>query len=423
MPQYQNKFDHNEFGRGEFDHDKTSILLSDSGRPPVDELPFTPVAVAPGRQAPRNAPYLAQQTSFDEYTPGLNPLVNAASHLLLEMVRLRHAREIDLEALRSRLEAEIRGFNAQAIALGITESQVNAAQYLLCTALDESVTTSAIPDAQNSWQHKSLLSTFHKDTWGGEVFFDVLGRTMEQPASRLYLLELIYLLLSLGFEGKYRLQEKGILKIEALRDQLYRQIRLLRGEASPDLSRKLAEVNIKDKIYAYVPRWAVVAVVVFCLSITWWVFSYALSSKAGPLLRQYEAQAPAGKPFASQNTQQENPARAENAAPQNTGPENAGPENAAPANTEPQNAGPQSAAPQSAAKENSPPEDTAPKISVRPGTNNSEARASGAAAHNAAGPVTLGASSLNAPYAAGPNTANAGQSATGAARPTQEVVK
>lgn len=141
------------------DPDKTVVLFTEEPRSQSAELPFTAVAVTPGKQAPRHVPYLAQQTSFDEYTPGLNPLVNAASHLLLEIVRLRDAREADLEELRIRLEAEIRGFNAQASALGVSEAQVNAAQYLLCTALDESVTTSAIPGAQGDWQHHSLLST------------------------------------------------------------------------------------------------------------------------------------------------------------------------------------------------------------------------------------------------------------------------
>ncbi len=286
MSQYQN----------DVDLDKTSIIL-DSNQQVQEDLPFTPVAVAPGRLAPRNAPYLAQQTSFDEYTPGLNPLVNAASHLLLEIVRLRTAKEIDLESLRSKLEAEVRGFNAQAMALGVSEAQVSAAQYLLCTALDESVTTSAIPGAQGEWQQKSLLSTFHKDTWGGEIFFDVLDRTMQQPASRLYLLELIYLLLSLGFEGKFRLQEKGVLGIESLRDQIYRQIRMLRGEPSPDLSKKTVEGTIKNKVYAYVPAWLIAAVVVFCLSVTWWGFFHTLDGKARPLVAKYEAHAPAGKPF------------------------------------------------------------------------------------------------------------------------------
>lgn len=277
--------------------DNTVIHFDADSRNQKEMLPFAAVAVAPGRQAPRSALYLGQQSSLDDYTPGLNPLVNAASHLFLEIIRLRHPGETDLETLRDRLEAEIRGFNAQAVALGIRESQVNAAQYLLCTALDESVTTSSISGAQGEWQHKSLLSTFHKDTWGGEVFFDVLARTMEQPASRLYLLELIYLLLSLGFEGKYKLQDRGPLALESLRDQLYRQIRLLRGEPSPDLAKKLSAGKFKNRIYAYVPTWLIAVLVLFCLSVTYWGFSHTLDSKAQPLLAQFAEHAPSKKPF------------------------------------------------------------------------------------------------------------------------------
>jgi len=292
-------------------YDKTIMLLNESsneGR----ELPFTAVAVAPGRQAPRNAPYLAQQTSFDDYTPGLNPLVNAASDLLIEIVSLRTSPEVDLEALRARLEAKVRGFAAQAVASGISEAQVNASQYLLCTALDESVTTSSIPGAQGEWQQKSLLSTFHKDTWGGEVFFDVLSRIMEQPASRLYLLELIYLLLSLGFEGKYRLQDRGPLAIESLRDQIYRQIRLLRGEPAQDLSKKFVERQAGKKFYAYIPPWIIGTVVVICLAVTFWGFSHTLNNKGQPLAASFASHAPAGKPYVAPKAIEAPPAQVEN---------------------------------------------------------------------------------------------------------------
>ncbi|MCL2340779.1 MAG: type IVB secretion system protein IcmH/DotU [Proteobacteria bacterium] len=280
-----------------------TVMMLPPPRPQQEGLAFDAVAVAPGMQPPPSAPYLAQQTSFDDYTPGINPLVNAASELLLEIVRLRTSRETDLEALRVHLEAKVRGFTNQAIAAGISEVQVNAAQYLLCTALDESITSSSIPGAQGGWQHRSLLSTFHKDTWGGEVFFDVLSRIMEQPASRLYILELMYLLLSLGFEGKYRLQDRGPLAIESLRDQLYRQIRMLRGEPSPDLASKFVERQAGRHVYAYVPAWIVGMVVVICLAVTFFGFSHTLQSKGQPLAAHFAAHALTGKPYvAAKNT-------------------------------------------------------------------------------------------------------------------------
>jgi type VI secretion system protein ImpK len=44
------------------------------------------------------------------------------------------------------------------------------------------------------------------------------------------MLELIYLCLSIGFEGKYRIMERGASQLDIVRDALYRQIRQVRGE-------------------------------------------------------------------------------------------------------------------------------------------------------------------------------------------------
>jgi type VI secretion system protein ImpK len=281
--------------QAESDFDKTIIHLDKARN--YSDLPFAPVEVGKGRQAPRSPQYIAQQSSIDEYTPGLNPLVNAAATLLTDIILLRDGKIEDLETLRVRLEAEIRGFSAQAQALGVSEAHMTAARYVLCTALDESVTSSDIPGASGDWSPRSLLSTFHNETWGGERFFMVLEKTMQQPASNLYILELLYLILSFGFEGKYRLEDRGPLALESLREQLYRQIRLLRGEARMDLANKIPITSSKKKIYAYVPAWLVVIVVVFCLSVTFWGFSHLLASKAEPLLTQYTKHAPAAAPY------------------------------------------------------------------------------------------------------------------------------
>ena len=277
-----------------FDDDVTIVQLSETPPAKGHEPPFTPVAVVPGRAAPNNARYVVQQTSLEDYSSGVNPLVNSAAYLIMEMIRLREGHMEDMEALRDRLEAEVRSFTAQTRANGITEGQSTAARYLLCTALDESVTTSRIPGAQAEWSQRSLLSSFHNETWGGERFFQVLERTMQQPAANLYLLELIYLLISLGFEGKYRLEERGPVTLEGMRDSLFRQIRLLRGEASPDLSKKITISGVKNRIYTYVPLWIVAAVVSVLLTVSFGGFYYILNMKASPLLTGLESHAPKG---------------------------------------------------------------------------------------------------------------------------------
>jgi type VI secretion system protein ImpK len=293
------------------DYDSTIVQLAEEDAGGHEALPFAPVAVAQSGAKNRNALYIAQQTSFDDFTPGLNPLVNAATFLIIEMIKLKSGKMEDIEELRHRLEAEIRSFTNQAQTLGLRESQWFAARYLLCTALDESVTLSKIPGAAAEWASRSLLSTFHEETQGGEVFFQVLDRTMKQPAVNLYLLELAYLLLSLGFEGKYRMQDRGPLELESQRDSLYRQIRILRGEPSPDLSKKLDKRTFKNRIYAYVPMWLIGAIVVFCLAVTFWGFSFTLGTKADPLMDKYATHASKIAPYsAPEQTQPEEAAPA-----------------------------------------------------------------------------------------------------------------
>ena len=306
------------------DYDSTIVQFGEEAAAQPEALPFAPVAVAQSGTKQRSVQYVAQQTSFDDFTPGLNPLVNAAAFLLLEIIKIKKGHIDDIEELRNRLEAEVRSFTNQAQTLGLRESEWNAARYVLCTALDESVTSSKIPGAVAEWSAHSLLSTFHKETHGGEVFFQVLERTMQQPAANLYLLELIYLLLSLGFEGKYRVQDKGPLTLESLRDNLYRQIRLLRGEPTQDLSKKLDHRTFKNKIYAYVPMWLIAAVVIFCLAVTFWGFSFTLDNKATPLLAQYETHASKSAPYVEMEQPEALPEGADaNATPESSAPQSA----------------------------------------------------------------------------------------------------
>ncbi|WP_235378984.1 type IVB secretion system protein IcmH/DotU [Candidatus Coxiella mudrowiae] len=53
------------------------------------------------------------------------------------------------------------------------------------------------------WRQIGLLKTFQGEMWDGERFFVILKRSAEELALHLDLLELGYLCLSLGYQGKY----------------------------------------------------------------------------------------------------------------------------------------------------------------------------------------------------------------------------
>ncbi len=117
----------------------------------------------------------------------------------------------------------------------------------------------------------------------------------------LYLLELSYILLSLGFTGKYRLEERGFLALETLRDQVYKQIHALRGETRDEDSQKgYARVN-GPRIHSHIPLWLTAVVALFCLGVTFWAFSHALELRSAPLLSELASLAPQGTPVPAPN--------------------------------------------------------------------------------------------------------------------------
>ncbi|MBV6753636.1 type IVB secretion system protein IcmH/DotU [Pseudomonas chlororaphis] len=161
-----------------------------------------------------------------------------ADDLLHEVVlfqRLR--RQPDLPALRLRLIARVRTFQQQALACGIEQRIVLRARYALCTLLDEIIASSEW--ARGAWSRHSLLMTFHQEAEGGEGFFAYLDAAQLKPVEHLALLELMYLCLALGLEGRYRIQREGRSILVLKRAQLYETLRVHR-ERYPRPSLKIA---------------------------------------------------------------------------------------------------------------------------------------------------------------------------------------
>jgi type VI secretion system protein ImpK len=166
---------------------------------------------------------------------GLNPLVRAASPLLELAVPLRQRATVDdVEGLRAELARLVSAFAQDARASRIDTETVAAARYCLCTCIDEAI--SGTPWGSGVWASRSLLVTFHNEASGGERFFLILQRLAQDPARNVDVLELLYVILSLGFEGRYRVIEGGRSQLEAVRERLQRIIRTQRGAFEPELS-------------------------------------------------------------------------------------------------------------------------------------------------------------------------------------------
>jgi len=246
-----------------------TMMIPRPGGSPVEPTPQPVVQAAPAQ--PQAAAYTAPAPQPLRLEHGLNPLVTAAATLLAVLNKLRNTLEHpDVAGLHRQLVQELRQFEQQAKNAGVRPELAITARYQLCTALDETVMNTPW-GAAAGWSQRSLLSLFHNETFGGEKFFTILGRLLETPAQNLDALELVYLLLSLGFEGKYRIDARGRDQLEVLRDNLYRTIEQQRGAFAPDLSpnwRNSAR-QARGPMH-FVPLWVIgvcaLAVLLLCFS-------------------------------------------------------------------------------------------------------------------------------------------------------------
>ena len=215
---------------------------------------------------------------------GLNPLVRCASALLVAASQLRNSSyHPDPAALRNRLVGEVREFERCARAQGIADAGVLPARYVLCSLIDEAVLGTPW-GSESIWAAHGLLISFHNEAWGGEKFFLALEQLMAYPSGNLHMLELMYLCLALGFEGRYRARERGRDQLEAVRERLYQTVRAQRGEPERELSPNWRGiVERRDPLIRRVPLWVLSAVSAVLLLALFAGFSFALNRDSDPV--------------------------------------------------------------------------------------------------------------------------------------------
>ena len=215
---------------------------------------------------------------------GLNPLVRAANPLLDLIMPLRSmTAHPNVEALRQQLNAAIKTFEADARQAGVDSEAIAAARYALCTFLDEAI--SATPwGGGGVWASRSLLVTFHNEAFGGEKFFLILQKLTQNVKGNLAVLELMYLCLTLGLEGRYRVIDNGRAQLETLRERLQQLIRTNRGEAEPALSLHWKGITDKrNKLLRLLPLWVIAAVAGGLILALQLGFSYSLNRRSDPV--------------------------------------------------------------------------------------------------------------------------------------------
>ncbi len=163
----------------------------------------------------------------------------------------------DAAAFSARVQQFLADYERAAKKLDIPAEDVYATKYAFCAAVDETVLNSrfAIRDA---WMLQPLQLTLFGEQLAGENFFARLEDLRAQGAPRLQSLEIYYMCLLLGFQGKYMIE--GQEKLGYLTARLGDEIALLRGKRTGfaphwPLPDKVAHTLKRD-----VPLWSIMAI-------------------------------------------------------------------------------------------------------------------------------------------------------------------
>jgi type VI secretion system protein ImpK len=215
---------------------------------------------------------------------GLNPLVQAASPLLLLAGQLRDSLSpVDVAGLRRHALEEIRRFEDHARGSGVANGVILTARYALCAALDEAVLSTPW-GGQSEWAQHPLLVALHREAWGGEKFFEMLDRVSPEPERHIDLMELLYLCLAFGFAGKYQVMARGHERLADVQQDLYRKIRNHRGPSASELSLRWRGLeDRRNPLIRFVPWWVVGAASLAILAITFTAYYASLAGYAAPV--------------------------------------------------------------------------------------------------------------------------------------------
>lgn len=283
------------------DADRTMIARPGAAKPLDDVGDRTMIARPGAALASRDtqpspfSPADAEAALRSLETVGPNPLIAAAAPLIALANRLRGLANHDAaESLRTKVVDELRVFQQNARNRNIADDEVRYGHYALCALIDE-VVLSTPWGAKSSWPKQSLVATFHNEVVSGNRMFEMAESLEARPNRSPGLLELIYLCISFGFEGRTRVQERGASNLQKMRDRVYKVIRERRGPYEKALSLRWKGVDARyQPITKQIPLWvfgagfAVLALAVYA------ALAFILASKNDKSLMPIKAAYQAG---------------------------------------------------------------------------------------------------------------------------------
>ncbi|MDK9736398.1 type IVB secretion system protein IcmH/DotU [Vibrio sp. D404a] len=142
-----------------------------------------------------------------------NEILSASSELLSLSVSIKRLEcPADIYTFRTGIKSLLTDLKYKVAKLDYPPSVADKTCFLFAVMLDEQILHSDWGD-ESGWENQTLVSELFGIKNGGEQFYLVAERALLQPVLLRDLLELIYIMIKLGFRGRYRVEGKELLGI------------------------------------------------------------------------------------------------------------------------------------------------------------------------------------------------------------------
>ncbi|GGA88241.1 cell envelope biogenesis protein OmpA [Brucella endophytica] len=199
------------------------------------------------------------------------PLINLAHALRQsgEQPDIAELRQVTIDAV-ARYERDL-------AAARISPERARAAHYVICATIDD-VVLSKPWGVRAGWAQSGLVSTFHMDVTGGDRVFELLDYFQQSPGANKDLLLLIYLCLSLAFEGRTRVSARGPMELSRIRDGLYKTLLGQYGVFERELSPHWRGVSARHKpLRTTALLWTLLSLLALVLALGYLFFTLSLN--------------------------------------------------------------------------------------------------------------------------------------------------
>ena len=182
----------------------------------------------------------------------------------------------DPKELRAKIGGIFARVEKEGLKEGFSPDDLHHAKYALVAVIDETVSRSDWLAKGDWWENPLALEYFGENIAGSE-FFNRIEETRLKGQKKAPLLEIYYICLALGFEGKYAFNPT---ELTPLIDQLGRELKSLRGtggELSPHWRPPEETLMAASR---QLPVWVVTAAVGAVVFVVFLIVKFLLSGRA-----------------------------------------------------------------------------------------------------------------------------------------------